>query len=50
MVCGSTKCKCKNKRGVKDMLYLGILIGLIIGTFFGVFLMCLLQINRDKEI
>lgn len=32
------------------MLYLGILIGLIIGTFFGIFLMCLLQINRDKEI
>ena len=32
------------------MLYLGILIGLIIGTFFGVFLMCLLQTNRDKEI
>ena len=32
------------------MLYLGILIGLIIGMFFGIFLMCLLQINRDKEI
>ena len=32
------------------MLYLGILIGFIFGMFFGVFLMCLLQINRDKEI
>ena len=31
------------------MLYLGILIGLIIGTFFGIFLMCLLQINKDEE-
>lgn len=32
------------------MLYLGILIGFIAGMFFGIFTMCLLQINRDKEI
>ena len=25
------------------------MLGLIIGTFFGIFLMCLLQINKDEE-